>query len=841
MTEKALPLLDDENARQKLYLRKAKAQFHTLDLENAKVTSEHLLDASEKIKLQDCISIALASRVAGRDVKAVHSKIVTEIPRIKPQIRTVPEYFVFGHDIPESLYETALGKTGRKKIALMFGGIGDGRHLLASLMGILAEEGLKRIEADTHYHFTIVDHKPAVIARNMIILSMLGDLASTIHRGENTRTQKLMATLYYIFLAPIMPPTLHAILQANIQEVISSLEERNERHSFLDLPQTYRAEVLRVLREWQHEVGEQYPPSKLRPKIVQARIMADSTDNDQLSKYMDVDNSMPRAPSGCKKQEEFYRKTAILTLTGDGRGHGADLKTAFDDLDLVKSPEVSRDMLSQIEATWKTNPTMIDLDYEKSREHHFNDQDLCHNPFSFGEALVQAGFAMESGSGLLSYLHLYFVSAANAISTLGDRLKIEACVGDVTSILEQIRFGMVGHRQQAETPAGAEEESQLSHDEVDRQDQVEDLSEYPKVYDKIHLSNIPDYVGGSLSTFMYALPVVHAGPACYATSNCLRNPPRFKTHSHYNNEYVALSAPNDLKKTFQVRSEIEDWRLDNPIILTEYIHYHHEPEVLTSATRMPRDQLETWLFRLFLKLAIPKDRDLRNYVLVYSPLNLTAFLRLCGHLHNIGYPAHWISGVLEDICSGKITTKARPPRSEPLSIKEVKADMPALQQSTAPFVAELSTLLGLWQLALPFGVLSTSIPRLDLIRNYNITFENVSDLIAEPAHFVLIIFDVMLVPHEIRTLRPYILSDELGDQSQKAARARENVHIISTWDWDAERKTAKFWLRSDTMEALQASGRWAMQIWRVDGWTFQSKPRRLTSCLDRGLFWADAE
>lgn len=82
---------------------------------------------------------------------------------------------------------------------------------------------------------------------------------------------------------------------------------------------------------------------------------------------------------------------------------------------------------------------MIDLDYERSREHHPADQDLCHNPFCFGEALVQAGLAMESQEGLLSYIHIYLLTAADCIKHMGDRLKIEACVGDVTCVLEQIK------------------------------------------------------------------------------------------------------------------------------------------------------------------------------------------------------------------------------------------------------------------------------------------------------------------------------------------------------------------------------------------------------------------
>jgi hypothetical protein len=273
----------------------------------------------------------------------------------------------------------------------------------------------------------------------MVVLTMLGELAGIAQRGENPATSILVSTLYYVVLVPIMPPSLHLILQRKIQAVIDALEDRAQSPSFLDLPLVYRPDVLRVLREWQHEVGELYPPAKLRPQIVTARSLADSRDPHQIQKYVDTDKSAPRAPPGCEKQEAFYRNTAILTLTGNGRSHGPELQKAFDEYDPAKEKLVSREFLSYIETTWKTNPTMIDLDYEKSREHHFDNQDLCHDPFRFGKALVAGGFALESRSGLFSYLHLYLTGAADSINRLGDRLKIEACVGDVTSILEQIR------------------------------------------------------------------------------------------------------------------------------------------------------------------------------------------------------------------------------------------------------------------------------------------------------------------------------------------------------------------------------------------------------------------
>ena len=115
---------------------------------------------------------------------------------------------------------------------------------------------------------------------------------------------------------------------------------------------------------------------------------------------------------------------------------------------------------------------------------------------------------------------------------------------------------------------------------------------------------------------------------------------------------------------------------------------------------MPREKLETWLYRLFLKLAIPAHRESQSFVLIYSPLNLTVFYRLLLHLSSVGYPAHWLSGVLDDLINGRINTTARPPRSDPMKIKETRARMPSLSQSVQPFVAELSTLASIWQSAL---------------------------------------------------------------------------------------------------------------------------------------------
>ncbi|KJX97969.1 hypothetical protein TI39_contig450g00006 [Zymoseptoria brevis] len=123
-----------------------------------------------------------------------------------------------------------------------------------------------------------------------------------------------------------------------------------------------------------------------------------------------------------------------------------------------------------------------------------------------------------------------------------------------------------------------------------------------------------------------------------------------------------------------------------------------------------------------------------------------------------------------------------------------------------------------------------------MIRKHKVTFEDVDDSFAEPAHFILVLFDTQHLPPGLKTIRPYLLSDELGDKSQKADCVRSSIHVLTTWEWEQYSKTAEFWLRRDLMETLTATQRWAVQIWRVDAWTYQSMPQPLVDCQDTGRF-----
>jgi len=351
-------------------------------------------------------------------------------------------------------------------------------------------------------------------------------------------------------------------------------------------------------------------------------------------------------------------------------------------------------------------------------------------------------------------------------------------------ILEQIRYGLVGHRLPSHVENGLPQQQQPDTMEFETTTKVE----YPHTYHKIHLSNIPDYIGGSLPVSLYALPITTPDESSLATFCNLRNPPRFPSFELFNNEYLGgLSTAAEMAKVLRLRlgeHDPREFNLEEFVLpMTSYSEWHqlHTPQPFGELLSRPK--LETWLYRVFLKIAIPCPRDIVDFTMIYSPLNLTTFFRIIEHLHTIsGYPAHWLSHVVSSILSGKIHTSARSPRSDPLTVKEVKTVFPALTQSTAPFAAQMSTLAAIWSGFLPFTILSPDIPPASTIRKYKVHFKDVMPCYGSsvlPVFILAFLDGRIMMPNDIRT---YLLDDETvrHTASAKEKRAR-GLRIVDTW------------------------------------------------------------
>lgn len=55
--------------------------------------------------------------------------------------------------------------------------------------------------------------------------------------------------LYYTFISPIMPRSSYLLLQEHIRVILDGLDHRQQLPRFVDVPELYRPDIIRVLRQ----------------------------------------------------------------------------------------------------------------------------------------------------------------------------------------------------------------------------------------------------------------------------------------------------------------------------------------------------------------------------------------------------------------------------------------------------------------------------------------------------------------------------------------------------------------------------------------------------------------
>lgn len=206
----------------------------------------------------------------------------------------------------------------------------------------------------------------------------------------------------------------------------------------------------------------------------------------------------------------------------------------------------------------------------------------------------------------------------------------------------------------------------------------------------------------------------------------LRNPPEFRGPFEFANEYRTIDRPPLLYQIFRTLLDPESptLKVSNPFPMAEYLYFSSLPEVASPEGLDPfsvdRMRFEKFLYAVFVKLVLPFPRPTQGMTLINSPLNAAAFLKLLAQMHTNGFPAHWIDNVLYAILSDDVSTTARAPRSNPLSIEDSKKDFSRKRICLKPFLAEVSTLTALWRAVLGFGILHQSLLPTDDIIEYKL-------------------------------------------------------------------------------------------------------------------------
>lgn len=255
---------------------------------------------------------------------------------------------------------------------------------------------------------------------------------------------------------------------------------------------------------------------------------------------------------------------------------------------------------------------------------------------------------------------------------------------------------------------------------------------------------------------------------------------------------------------------------------------------------MSRARVERWLYAHFLKICLPARRGSENGAPVYAPLNLTAFMRLVVRLSERRYPSHWLGTVIENLTSGVIKTTVMAPRKEVMDAQDVSKTYPLRQITLSPWVAEFTTIVGVWRGLMPFGfvVANGALVTLADVFEYSVTFPdfNCERTQLRIPHFVLVFYntDFGKMP---RPLRSALLDDEVGDNSEQAKKVRaEGLHFVTTFKYVTDTRTASFWMRKDVADGLRQRN-CNVSIWRTDSWKQQVDEVPASSNMVKGRCW----
>ncbi|KAL1882911.1 hypothetical protein Daus18300_000549 [Diaporthe australafricana] len=838
LAKKALSITGgDSPSRDKLYLRLARCYLHGLKTQQARAALEKCSDSEMKAAIAQSLMAIDSMHRTAKKTKRLRRDVLDRLPR-----QDEPEYYLIGHDEAESLFDSSLQEQCKpgSSLSFLFCGIGDARHLLPTLNQIVLHKGGQG-DVPKELHITLVDLKSAALARILILLRLLSQLPTSEGLGSPA-LQDATLVIVYLYIGHVMPPFAHEALLRTISELIRVLEKKSAKSPLLKwivMSDATRVQVLEHLRHWSRPLDKLYRPENVR------KLVEDNVAQDHMIRRMAnglVGDGPP--PPTCEEDDAIFNQFTITPPPAAFiRRHEPEIGKL---LDLARSARTKTHTRASstvavdeyINRYWKTNVTMMDFEWEAKKDRN-NDLGIPSHlewqrlPALEGDPVsllhrIMGGMnpeAVPGQNGVVGIMGSYFFVVGHSLQLIrsASQLRVELIAGEMTDIMERLRYGCLDDRSYTG--------SSLS---------------FPRTFDRIHMSNILDYVGGILGPLEYARPLLKDKASSFQF-NCLLNPPRFKSQEHLLSEYALMSSKEQVRDHFCAELfDQYDGMLEMPgMEFYSQNYWAWKPAGDTSELPwkklMPRARLERWLYAHFLKICLPAKRDPENGAPVYAPLNLTAFMRLVLRLSERGYPAHWLGTVMENLTSGFVKTTARAPRKEVLDVEDVDTAFPLRQMSVAPWAAEFSTLVSIWRGLMPFGFTVANGAQVSLadIYEYTVTFQDFrgKNLRLRVPHFILVFYNTELGKMP-QSLRNTLLDDEVGDKSEQAKKARaEGLHVVATFTYVTDTRTASFWMRRDVADEL-CRGRWNVSIWRTDSWGKQVGDVLASSHMVRGKPWS---
>ena len=270
----------------------------------------------------------------------------------------------------------ASSSSPENQACFFFGGIGDARHLYATLISIARSEQASSRPSDRKYHFTVNDIKAETLARNLLFFILLQDV-SEIDDPTSEESTFNLTTIFFLYSDQIIPPYVFSHLQRIIIRAISALSSPSELPTWIYINEGDKALLIDVLVSWQGRALQLYSTAD----VLALSVKRESNATDALFGLTSMlGPEGDAAPKGCEGEQASYLETGMLyppdTLL---RKHESSLKKSIINFERSRGSTQAKKIQDYLNSEWKVNVTLLDIHFVRQQEHEL---DMTLEPFN---------------------------------------------------------------------------------------------------------------------------------------------------------------------------------------------------------------------------------------------------------------------------------------------------------------------------------------------------------------------------------------------------------------------------------------------------------------------------
>lgn len=669
----------------KLLPRILRGYLHTHQFDAARQWLHRLADVQSPSSVddlrqyQEALDHAEVVWQACPDEETYRLRLSAELPRYRPAPIQTNGKSNSGEDVHldhvTALVDFVVHSNVDRNLSIFLGCLGDARHFYAQIAILGATERMIMHTTTSplkrKYQFTLSDSNCTAIARNLVLLVLLDELACLTDIPQAERTE-IYTTVYYLFAGVIIPCYALDRLLQTVDSIVGRLRNSEPVLPWLQIHDSERLHLIDVLESWLDiEPSDRLSASNAVNKTV------DILDDTSMSHKNGCDfDGIPKVPPGCQKEFETYFNVPLLQAPRSVmREHEPEL------LHLIETEASIENLRNYVAGKWCVNPTL-----------DASGQTDGSNPFDVCRALYNIVSMQERGgpkkTKLFDYASSFFQMVVIALRKIRGRLGVEYILQDALVAIDEI-----GCNSRQDRPSAT-----------------------PISYDLVYLFDSCD-----IPTVINASKILNESQAARLMIS-VPNPDLDlgERDAFARNDSVTLYKLTQMQTVLKKSQHGSSHPSSNEYLLEMRrdrlapFPYEH---------LLSRAELSRFLFSQFLKLALPCKGNSTSS----AAANMIYFFDLLIHLHSIGYPAHWLADGLAKILGDGVNASPSPPRTPdeaaPRSHLSTNTAARGTQGSVAPFLPLFSTLASMFQRLLPFNPI-TSLPPLGSIYQYSIDLKS---------------------------------------------------------------------------------------------------------------------